>query len=90
VIALVAGASGLGEAVYRVRAAPGVTLTQHQPWPAVEILVLEGELRADGVAYRAGDYLSLEENPKKRLVSDPAKGCVYLKAAHIPAGPTAD
>ena len=78
-MALVEGVSGLGEAVYCVRAAPGTTL----PLKAVELLVLEGELEADGVAYRAGDYLSLEESPKRQLTSHPAWGCVYLKATHV-------
>ena len=89
-IALVEGAGGLGEEVYRVRAAPGVTLPQHAPCPAVEILVLEGGIEADGVVYRAGDYLSLEEDPKAHLASDPTAGCIYLKATHVPAGPAAD
>ncbi len=89
-IALVEGVSSLGEAVYRVRAAAGAPLPQDDPAPAVEILVLEGVIEADGEGYRAGDYLSLEESPKKRLVSGAAAGCVYLKATHVPAGSAVD
>lgn len=89
-IALVEGVSGLGEAVYRVRAAPGMTLSHHDQSLDVEILVLEGELQADGVVYRAGDYLSLEENPKQRLASHHAMGCVYLKATLVPEVSTPD
>lgn len=85
-IALVTGVSGLGEAVYCVRAAPGVSLPQRAPSPAVEILVLEGGLEADGASYRAGDYLSLEETPKTRLISAATTGCVYLKVTHAPSG----
>jgi anti-sigma factor ChrR (cupin superfamily) len=89
-IETVAGVSGLGEAVYRVRAGPGLSLPQHQPGPAVEILVLEGEFEGDGVVYGPGDYLSLEESPKQRLISGPARGCLYLKATHVPMGLPAD
>lgn len=89
-IEIVEGVSGLGEAVYRVRAAPSLSLPQHQPGPAVEILVLEGEFEGDGVVYGPGDYLSLEESPKQRLLSSPARGCIYLKATHVPVGLPAD
>ena len=89
-IAPVTGVSGLGEAVYYVRAAPDVGLLQKGPPAAVEILVLKGGLEADGVSYRAGDYLSLEETPKTRLISAPTTGCVYLKVTHTPSGQATD
>ena len=89
-IAVVEGVSGLGEAVYRVRAAPGAPLPKDDPAPAVEILVLEGVIEADGEVYRAGDYLSLEATPKMSLLSGAGVGCVYLKATHVPAGSPAD
>lgn len=89
-IAPVTGVSGLGEAVYRVRAAPGTSLPQKAPCPAIEVLVIEGGFEADGVSYRAGDYLSLEETPKTRLISAATTGCVYLKVTHAPTGQATD
>lgn len=89
-IALMPGASGLGEAVFCVRAAPGRMLPREAPSPAVELLVLEGALHADGVVYLAGDFLSLEEAPKALLASDPTVGCVYLMTTHAPSGPDAE
>ena len=89
-IAVVTGVSGLGEAVYCVRAAPGVGLPQKEPSSAIEFLVLEGGLEADGVSYRAGDYLSLEETPKARLISAATTGCVYLKVTHAASGQATD
>jgi anti-sigma factor ChrR (cupin superfamily) len=85
-VTLVLGASGLGEAVFYVRAAPGRTLPLDEPLPAVELLVLEGGLEADGVQYLVGDFLSVEETPKQCLVSHPASGCVYLMTAQDPGG----
>jgi len=79
------GASGLGEAVYLVKAAPGVTLPLDLPQPVAELLVIEGALLADGKPYRKGDFLALDETPKKELVSGPS-GCTCLVAAHDPDG----
>jgi anti-sigma factor ChrR (cupin superfamily) len=84
-ITLVQGASGIGEEVFRVRAAPGQALPRDAPSPAVELLVLEGGLEADGVAYLAGDFLSLEETPKAVLTSSPTQGCVYFMTTHAPS-----
>ena len=44
----------------------------------------------EGMRYRAGDYLSLEDTPKKNLIHGAAAGCVYLTATHVPAGSAAD
>jgi hypothetical protein len=85
-LTLLQGASGIGEAVFRVRAAPSQVLPREAPSPAVELLVLEGGLEADGVAYLAGDFLSLEETPKALLTSSPSAGCVYLMTTHAPSG----
>lgn len=89
-VSRVRGASGLGEAVFCIRAAPGLTLPQEEPLPAVELLVLEGGFEADGDIFVASDFLSLEETPKTRLVSGLPTGCVYLMTAHTPAGSDAD
>lgn len=83
---LVVGASGLGEAVFCIRAGPGRSLPLDEPLPAVELLVLEGSLEADGVRYFAGDFLSVEETPKQELMSDATAGCVYLMTAQDPGG----
>lgn len=83
---LVEGASGLGEAIFCMRAAPDQALPLDEPLPAVELLVLEGSLVADGVQYFAGDFLSVEETPKRRLTSHPITGCVYLMTAQDPGG----
>jgi hypothetical protein len=89
-ITLVQGASGLGEAVFHVRAAPGQTLPLDEPLPGVELLVMEGAAMADGVTYFPGDFLSLEEMPKIQLLASPITGCVYLMTAHAPSYPAAD
>lgn len=89
-ITLVEGASGLGEAVFHVRVAPGQALPLDEPLPAVELLVLEGAVTADGVTYFPGDFLSLEETPKIQLLAGASAGCVYLMTAHTPADPVTD
>lgn len=89
-ITLVQGASGLGEAVYCLRAVPGAALPADTPMPAVELLVTEGAVVADGAAFFAGDFLSLEDTPKVRLQADPIVGCVYLMTAHAPSDAGAD
>jgi anti-sigma factor ChrR (cupin superfamily) len=81
------GASGLGEAVYLIKAAPGLALTA--PQSLAELLVIEGSLTADGKAYRKGDFLALDETPKKELVSG-ASGCTCLVTTHDPDGDTVD
>ena len=87
---LVQGASGIGEAVFRVRAAAGLVLPLNEPSPAVELLVIEGSVAADGGAYFMGDFLSLEETPKVQLQAGPITGCVYLMTTHAPSDPAAD
>lgn len=77
-IARVRGVSGLGEAVYRLRAQSGERLNLREPLQAAEILLLEGALVIDGKRYVAGDYLSLEDHPAGELVSDAKRGCVCL------------
>jgi hypothetical protein len=89
-VAPVHGGGGLGEAVFYIRAAPGLNLPLQQPVALAEALVLEGSFEADGEVYGPGDFLSLEERPPERLVSDPIRGCVCLVTAHDPAGLLAD
>lgn len=79
----VIGASGLGEAVYLIKAAPGLALPADRPQQLAELLVIEGSLLADGKAYRKGDFLALDDTPKKELVSGPS-GCTCLVTAHDP------
>lgn len=79
------GASGLGEAVYQIKAAPETALPLELPQPIAELLVVEGALVADERTYRKGDFLALDEAPKKRLLSGPS-GCTCLVTAHDPDG----
>jgi len=83
------GASGLGEAVYLIKAAPDLALPADRPQRLAELLVVEGSLLADGKAYRKGDFLALDETPKRELVSG-ASGCTCLVTAHDPDGGAAD
>jgi anti-sigma factor ChrR (cupin superfamily) len=75
-IARARGASGLGEAVFWIRAQPGVALPLEEPLH--ELLVLEGGFTAQGARYGAGDFLSLADRPGLKAVSDSDQGCIYL------------
>ena len=75
------GASGLGEAVYSLKAEPGLMLPLNLPQKLAELLVTEGAVVVDGKTYRKGDFLALEESPKTELVSG-ASGCTCLVTAH--------
>lgn len=81
-ISRVHGATGIGEAVLLVRAAPGEPLPFDEPLLAAEILVLEGGFSADGQTYGVGDFLSLEDRPVREALSHPQTGCAYLAACH--------
>jgi anti-sigma factor ChrR (cupin superfamily) len=85
-VARVRGASGVGEAVLQIRAAPGTPLPLDEPLAALEILVLDGGFTAEGESCRAGDFLSLEERPLKGAVADDARGCVCLVACQDETG----
>lgn len=89
-ITLVQGASGLGEAVFCIRAAAGLALPLDEPLPTVELLVIEGAVTADGVGYFPGDFLSLEETPTAQLQASLTVGCVYLMTAHAPSDAATD
>jgi anti-sigma factor ChrR (cupin superfamily) len=84
-ITAINGASGLGEAVYTIKIAPEQALLQDLPLPLAELLVLEGALVVDGKSYRKGDFLALDQTPKKELVGG-ASGCTCLVTAHDPEG----
>jgi hypothetical protein len=78
-------ASGLGEAVFHLKLAPGCEL----PIPnllVAEILLLDGGLKDDTERYGPGDLLSLEAKPAFRLVSHATEGCDCLVTAHKPTG----
>lgn len=77
-MARVIGASGIGEAVLSVSAAPAELLPLDEPLAAAEILVLSGGFTADGETYTPGDFLSLEERPVRQAISNPDLGCAYL------------
>jgi anti-sigma factor ChrR (cupin superfamily) len=77
-IARARGASGLGEAVFWVRAQPGEALPLEAPLHVAELLVLEGGFTAQGARFGAGDFLSLADRPGLQAVSDGDQGCVYL------------
>jgi anti-sigma factor ChrR (cupin superfamily) len=72
------GVSGLGEAVFQLRVAPGEMLKLDEPLPLAELLVLEGVLCVDNESYGPGDFLSLDERPGGRLKSGDERGCVCL------------
>lgn len=78
----VLGASGLGEAVFRLQLEPGRELPPRDDLHVAEILLLEGGLVVDNARYGPGDFLSLETNPHHRLVSHLQKGCTCLATAH--------
>lgn len=80
----VLGASGLGEAVFHLQLAPETELPIRQDLQVAEILLLEGGLSIDGARYGSGDFLSLETNPHRHLVSHAKKGCVCLVTAYAP------
>lgn len=84
-ITAISGASGLGEAVYSIKAAPELALPLDLPQRLAELLVVEGAVVADGKTYRKGDFLSLDDTPKAELVSGPS-GCACLVTAHDPDG----
>jgi anti-sigma factor ChrR (cupin superfamily) len=75
-IARARGASGLGEAVFWIKAQPGEALPLEAR--VHELLVLEGGFSAQGARYGAGDFLSLVDRPGLQAVSDGDLGCVYL------------
>ncbi len=77
-IARVQGVSGLGEAVFLLCAEPSETLDLEEPLPVAEILVLKGGFTADGAAYKAGDFLSLEDRKLGSMMSDAGAGCRCL------------
>jgi anti-sigma factor ChrR (cupin superfamily) len=79
-MARVQGVSGLGEAVFRLRADPGEALNIEGPFHVAEILVLEGGLFLGEVRYLAGDFLSVGHGPADQLTSDAERGCVCLVA----------
>lgn len=76
------GASGIGEAVYYLKVAPGETPPLDGPLTVSEILVLEGALIIDGVTYGSGDFLSLAAPPAAPATSDPAAGVACLLTTH--------
>jgi anti-sigma factor ChrR (cupin superfamily) len=77
-IARVAGASGLGEAVFRLRAGRGEPLDLAEPYPVAEILILEGGVMIGGETYVPGDFLAVNERATGEVVGDPERGCVCL------------
>jgi anti-sigma factor ChrR (cupin superfamily) len=78
------GVSGLGEAVFHVRVAPGQAAPLATPLPAAEVLLLEGGFTIDGKSYVAGDFLSFDGPPPTLVTSDPRRGCVLLLTATDP------
>jgi anti-sigma factor ChrR (cupin superfamily) len=77
-LARISGVSGLGEAVFRLRAAPGLSIPLAQAMPVAELLVLEGALTAGGETYFAGDFVNVVDSPARDFVSDAVRGCVCL------------
>ena len=72
------GVSGVGEAVFQLRAEPDEPLSLEEPFPVAEILVIEGALTVDGETYGPGDFLSVEDHPVGQLASGGERGCLCL------------
>jgi anti-sigma factor ChrR (cupin superfamily) len=89
-IARARGASGLGEAVFWVRAQPGEALPLEAPLHVHELLVLEGGFTAHGLSYFAGDFLSLTERPVREAISDRDHGCIILATCEDGSGTLAE
>lgn len=77
-IARVQGVSGLGEAVFQLRAEAAATLSIEEPFPIAELLVVAGGLSVDGEPYAPGDFLSVEETRPSVLAADAQHGCELL------------
>lgn len=55
--------SGLGEAVYAIRAEAGAQVQVDAPLHIAEILILLGGFEQGGKAYRGGDFVALDHKP---------------------------
>ena len=77
-IARLARAGGLGEAVYRLRLAPGQSMSFVEELGIGELLVLDGGFAAAGGIYAGGDFLALDEGPIGDATIDPKSGCTCL------------
>jgi anti-sigma factor ChrR (cupin superfamily) len=80
-VAFMPEASGLGEAVFHLRAEPSRLLPLRIPLELAEVLVLQGGLEIDGETYLAGDFRSLEEHPAARISAGGETGCICLVTA---------
>jgi anti-sigma factor ChrR (cupin superfamily) len=76
-----AGAAGLGEAVYVVRAAAGARVPLRAPIAVAEVLLLEGRSEADGEIYVPGDYAVFDA---AWMTADAESGCTAMVTALLP------
>lgn len=77
-LARIIGAGGLGEGVYRLRAAAGLAVAFVEELEVAELLVTDGGFYAEGRAFAAGDFLALAQAPIGPAVTDAAAGCACL------------
>lgn len=77
-LAHVGEASGLGEAVYLLRASPGAALPFGAAAGLGPLVVLDGGFTAEGETFRRGDFLDLETRAPPRASADREAGCHCL------------
>jgi len=73
---------GHGEQVCLQRLAPGGAVLDAAPGGA-ELLVLEGEIVADGLRYACGTWIRLPAGMDPGWSAGPRGVCVYLKTGHL-------
>ena len=89
-LARLEGVSGLGEAVYAIRAESGAQVPVDAPLRMSEILILFGGFEQQGKAYGAGDFVALDDHPAAPLTAAPHGGFSGLLTAIQPEGDHAD
>jgi hypothetical protein len=81
--AVTSAVSGLGEAVYLLKADPHTDIGTPSVRHAFLILVLAGRLTADGRTFNSGDLLELQTPPEVLLADAPGVSLLVV-AEHLP------
>jgi hypothetical protein len=76
--AVTSAVSGLGEAVYLLKAEPGADIGTASVRHAFLILVLKGRVKADGRTVSAGDLLELATPPEVLLADTPGASLLVV------------
>lgn len=88
-VAPLQGVSGIGEAVYALRVQGGAQLASDNPLTICELLIWDGALLCDDVAYGIGDFLLFEAGLPATICAHPETGFSALLTtfdAEPPAG----